>query len=168
MTALAYSYSHVASAGAIEPVIRLSQLDATGGSLTLNDWARRAQQQAPIEIAEPALAKLDQLRRLGPDWDSYGASQPSSLSLSMARAIVLAMVRHFVVKGVPTEVMPIADGGVQLEWRGKSGELALNAAPDGSWSYLLIERDGDERVYTERYGLQDAEAVALVANFLGQ
>jgi hypothetical protein len=62
--------------------------------------------------------------------------------------------------------MPIADGGIQLEWQGRSGALAINAAPDGSWSYLLTERGSDGRTFDERYGLSDVEAEALVVSFL--
>jgi hypothetical protein len=43
---------------------------------------------------------------------------------------------------------------------------AVNAAPDGSWSYLLIERGSDGRTFEERYGLNDDEAERLVISFL--
>jgi len=59
--------------------------------------------------------------------------------------------------------MPIADGGVALEWRYGSVELGLNACPDGDWSYLLVERDISGRRSTEGYDLSDDDALALVA-----
>jgi hypothetical protein len=46
--------------------------------------------------------------------------------------------------------------------------VALNAAPDGSWSYLLIEHESGERAYAERYGLNDDEAMALAIGYLSQ
>ncbi len=124
-------------------------------------------QQGPA-ILRPALKKLAQIEALGPDWDGYGGLPSSARSLTMARTIMLRMVAEFDGRGVPAEVMPIADGGVQLEWQGQSGVLALNAAPDGSWSYLLIERGPDGRASTERYGLLDDEAEALTTAFLGR
>jgi hypothetical protein len=119
-------------------------------------------------ILRPALKKLAQIEALGPDWDGYGGLPPSARSLAMAQTIMVRMVAEFDRRGVPTEVMPIADGGVQVEWQGQSGVLALNAAPDGSWSYLLIEHGPDGRVFTERYGLRDAEAEALTVAFLSR
>ena len=50
----------------------------------------------------------------------------------MAKSIVVRMATKFEARGVPAEMMPIADGRIQLEWPGRSGTLALNAAPDGS------------------------------------
>ena len=118
------------------------------------------------ELPEATRARLAELGRLETDWDSYGASPVSLRSLTMAERMMLQMVAKFDVRGAPTEVMPIADGGVQMEWRGRTGDLALNAAPDGSWSYLLIEHGPEGRAYRERYGLDDAEAVSLVVSFL--
>jgi hypothetical protein len=83
-------------------------------------------------MLRPALKKLADLEALEQDWDSYGALRPSAPSLTIARSIMLRMVKRFGERGIPGEVMPIADGGVQLEWQGGSGTLALNVAPDAS------------------------------------
>ena len=120
------------------------------------------------ELPESVHERLAELSMLEADWDSYGASPPSPRALAMAQSVIARMAAHFDATGIPTDLMPIADGGVQVEWRGRSRELALNAAPDGSWSYLLVERESGERTYTERYGLGDDEAVALAARFLSQ
>jgi hypothetical protein len=63
--------------------------------------------------------------------------------------------------------MPIADGGVALEWRSPRLELALNACPEGGWSSLLVERGEGGRRATERYDLSDAEALALIFRVIG-
>ena len=116
----------------------------------------------------PTLKRLAQLETLEHDWDSYGGLPPCARSLTMAQSIMVRMTKRFGERGVPAEVMPIADGGIQLEWQGPSGALAVNAAPDESWSYLLIERGPDGRTFEERYGLSDAEAEALVISFLSR
>jgi hypothetical protein len=116
-------------------------------------------------IVRPALQRLAQLEVLEHDWDSYGGLPPCARSLTMARSMMVRMAKRFEQHGVPSEVMPIADGGIQLEWQGRSGALAVNAAPDGSWSYLLIERGPDGRTFEERYGLNDVEAEALIVSF---
>jgi hypothetical protein len=119
-------------------------------------------------VLRPTLKRLAQLEALERDWDSYGGLPPCARSLTMAQSIMVRMAKRFEERGVPAEVMPIADGGIQLEWQGRSGALALNAAPDGSWSYLLIEQGPDGRTFNERYGLNDAEAEALVTTFLSR
>ncbi|MFN8632365.1 MAG: hypothetical protein U0893_00815 [Chloroflexota bacterium] len=70
-------------------------------------------------------------------------------------------------KGVPHEIMPIADGGISLEWRYPVIELGMNACPEGGWSYLLVERDEKGRHYTEGYDLSDDDALALVFQSMG-
>jgi len=120
------------------------------------------------KMPDATRARLGELSHLEADWDSYGALPVSARSLTMAARIIEQMVAQFEARGVPTDVMPIADGGVQMEWRGRTCELALNAAPDGSWSYLLIERKPEGRAYRERYGLDDAEAVELAVDFLSR
>lgn len=117
-------------------------------------------------VLRPALQRLAQLEALEHDWDSYGGLPPCARSLTMAQAIMLRMAKRFGEHAVPAEVMPIADGGIQLEWQGRSGALVLNAAPDGSWSYLLIERGPDGRTFDERYGLKDVEAEDVIVSLL--
>src|SRR5688500_6555113 len=109
-------------------------------------------------VLRPALKRLAQLEALEHEWDSYGGMPPSSRSHTMAQSMMVRMAKRCEERGVPAEVMPIADGGVQLEWQGSSGALAVNAAPDGSWSYLLIERGPDGRTFEEGYGLNDHES----------
>lgn len=75
-------------------------------------------------------------------------------------------VRRFDEDGAPLEIMPIADGGIQLEWAGAGGELGLNAAPDGTWSYLLTLQGPRGRTFEEAYGLADADALALIRRVL--
>jgi hypothetical protein len=117
-------------------------------------------------VLRPTLRRLAQLESLEHDWDRYGGLPPCARSIQMAQSIMVRMAKRFEERGVPSEVMPIADGGIQLEWQGRSGALAMNAAPDGSWSYLLIERGPDGRTFEERYGLNDDEAERLVISFL--
>ena len=119
-------------------------------------------------VLRPALKRLAELEALEHDWDSYGGLPPSARSLGMAQSIMVRMAKRFRERGVPAEVMPIADGGIQLEWQGGSGALAVNAAPDGSWSYLLIERGPEGRPFEERYGLDDDEAEGLILSFMSR
>jgi len=113
------------------------------------------------------MERLAELARLERDWDSYGGYPPSPRAVSMAKAMVERMAGRFDEAGIPREIMPTADGGIQLEWRGTVDELALNAAPDGTWSYLLIGHGPEGRTFEEAYGLPEADALALIFRVLG-
>ena len=41
---------------------------------------------------------------------------------------------------LPWATAPLADGGVQFEWRGPGGAIEVEIAPDGRLGYL-VERD---------------------------
>ena len=64
-------------------------------------------------VLRPALKRLADLEALEDDWDSYGGLPPSARSLVMAQSIMVRMAKRFGERGVPAEVMPIADGGIQ-------------------------------------------------------
>jgi hypothetical protein len=46
-------------------------------------------------------------------------------------------------------------------------ELELDASPDGCLSYLLSRNGPDGRTFEEKYGLANADAVALICRVLG-
>jgi hypothetical protein len=170
-SAIAASYDHVASRSVIEPVLRLYRVAGPGTSLELSAWeVRRSIGLHAPEVLRPAMERLAELAVLEEDWDSYGGFPPSLVALAKAEAMMRTVVERFggaVEDAVPGAIMPIADGGIQLEWRGADVELALNAAPDGTWSYLLIRHGPEGRTFEEAYGLTDADALALVFRVLG-
>lgn len=114
----------------------------------------------------PALQRLDELSRLAPDWDSYGALPPSVTALDTAESIMRQVVEQlgdsFGERAAPYTVMPIADGGLQLEWRGPTTELEFDIGPEGAFSYLLIEHPNGVRRFAEGAGLSRAAAFTLI------
>ena len=106
--------------------------------------------------------RLAELGRLEADWDSYGALQVAPRALAAGGAIISLAIAQTGDRGVPRDIMPIADGGIALEWRSPGVELGLNACPEGGWTALLVERGEGGRRATERYDLSDAEALALI------
>jgi hypothetical protein len=111
--------------------------------------------------------RLAELSQLEADWDSYGALRVSPEAIAAAGVIISQVIARAGERGVPQDIMPIADGGVALEWRSPRLELALNACPEGGWSSLLVERGEGGRRATERYDLSDAEALALIFRVIG-
>ena len=106
--------------------------------------------------------RLAELGRLEADWDSYGALRVAPRALAAAGTIISLAIAQTGGRGAPRDIMPIADGGIALEWRSPGLELALNACPEGGWTALLVERGEGGRRATERYDLSDAEALALI------
>jgi hypothetical protein len=113
----------------------------------------------------PAFARIRGIAGLAENWDSYGASPPSRDALAQARW-VLGTLRHRFpgLKGrlSPVEVAPLADGGVQLEWERRGGTLELEINPDGTFSYLHIGGNGEERKFVEKDRADLDEVLFLV------
>lgn len=103
---------------------------------------------------------LDELARLPADWDSYGAVPPTAVAMSSAHGLLSSLAEQYAgaadERALPWATAPLADGGVQFEWRGPGGAIEVEIGPDGRLAYL-IERDGRTvgRSTTETVGVGD-------------
>lgn len=92
----------------------------------------------------PAREALDELARLAENWDSYGASPPTAVAISTAHGLLATVAERYAEaadeNALPWATAPLADGGVQFEWRGPGGLIEVEIGPDGSLAYL-VERD---------------------------
>lgn len=91
--------------------------------------------------------RLRQLSALAPDWDSYGAKPVSDKAIRATHQL-LSTIRDPLGTLLgdqiqPFAIAPLADGGLQLEWRGPKGTLEVDIAPDGKLGYLLVEGQKD-------------------------
>ncbi len=120
---------------------------------------------------EPSYERLRELLTLESDWDGNGAHRPTRLAVLSAAELIAAVwdtVRSVhAAKSQPYEIMPIADGGLQVEWRGTSERVDLNVGPDGSTSFLHVAGHGDGRTYREGDDLPFVEAIRLVKQVVG-
>jgi hypothetical protein len=109
---------------------------------------------------EHLLGRLADLERLVPNWDSDGALPVSRRHANRAQAFLTRVMGPM---SVEPEVVPFADGGVQLEWRfGNGGRLDFvtdEEEPDG---VVLFEVAG------ELSTVPAAQAVDEVRSRLGQ
>ncbi len=100
-----------------------------------------------------ALRKIDELKNLPEDWDSYGANTISADAIAKAKSVVTSVMKAFggFIGNVVqlTDVIPIADGGVQLEWVGPHAELEVEISPSGVIGLLYISISEDRRYYEE-------------------
>lgn len=122
-------------------------------------------------VLRPTLKRLAQLEALEPDWDSYGALPLTSIALARADALVRKVVDVYGEsvggRAAPYTVMPIADGGVSIEWRGVGADLELDIGPSGGLSYLLITKGDGGRQFDEGSDLPEDQVLDLVRHILG-
>jgi hypothetical protein len=89
---------------------------------------------------------LDELARLSDDWDSYGAAAPTAVAISAAHGLLASIAERWVhltdEHALPWAIAPLADGGVQLEWRGPGGAIEVEVGPDGRFDYLIEPSEG--------------------------
>ena len=113
------------------------------------------------------MRKLDELQNLPEDWDSYGADPISPNAIAKAKSIIISVTSSF---GIAigdvvqlTDVIPIADGGVQLEWVGPHAELEIEISPNGNIGLLYISGSGDRRKYEESEDNSLNDVYAMIA-----
>lgn len=125
----------------------------------------------PKSTIEPSFERLEELSRLETDWDGYGGQSPTGKAVASAARLMAAAWDRCTGSDPgqcqPYEIMPITDGGLQLEWRGESQRLNLNVGPDGAISFLHITGRGDARIYREGDDLPFGEALRLVMQVVG-
>jgi hypothetical protein len=90
---------------------------------------------------------------LGRDWDSYGAEPISNDAIEGAQLLLSAVASQAEYKlgrrVKPFAVAPLADGGVQLEWRGVEYTIEVEVTPDGRCGYLVVAGESDELTSVE-------------------
>jgi len=115
---------------------------------------------------EPTFERLEELTSLESDWDGHDGRPPSSQAVALAACLVAGAWDRFGAQYgdpvQPYEIMPIADGGLQIEWHGADERLHLNVGPDGRISFLHVAGQGDARTYREGDDLPRPDAFALL------
>jgi hypothetical protein len=97
-----------------------------------------------LNLLAVARGRLDAVAQLPDDWDSYGAVRPNLRAISTGHDLLTTLWRRLAdavpEDGVPWMIAPLADGGVQLEWRGPVGAIEVEIGPTGRLNFL-VERD---------------------------
>lgn len=91
-----------------------------------------------------ALRRLDDMRKLKKNWNSYGAEAPNALALRNARTFLEAADTYGLL---PYRVAPTSMEGVCFTWRlpGGDREVALEFYNSGK-SYALLADDSTEEM----------------------
>lgn len=118
-----------------------------------------------------AVARIEGLRALRPNWDSYGAENPSPETINTAYTVLgelsVLAERHGTPLPQP-EVGPGAKGTIQFEWDidGKGFELEISVADGGPIFACLICPDEDPTTWEEEQFRSDVEKQSCVQTFL--
>jgi hypothetical protein len=106
----------------------------------------------------PALSRIVVMANLSPNWDGEDAEPPTAEAVAAACFLIEAVADHRQREGhngvPPTTSSPIPDGGLQIEWRGPTARIDVQANPDGSLGYLVKWDSG----LAARYEKGDARA----------
>lgn len=117
-----------------------------------------------------AFERLGELSRLGEDWDGYGGHPPSAVSVATASQMIVAVAQRLGdllgTGATPHTVMPVADGGIIVEWRADRISVHLDVAGDGNLGHLIDDRRGPERRFEEADNLALDAAPSLVERAL--
>lgn len=73
--------------------------------------------------------RLGHLMDLAPNWNSYGAKE---VTPQAAQETVMVLSQVMFPETIPPAMVPMASGGVQLEWHDKGIDLEIYIAADGS------------------------------------
>ncbi|MEA2510677.1 MAG: hypothetical protein QOJ59_164 [Thermomicrobiales bacterium] len=102
-----------------------------------------------------AFDRLRKIAALEPNWNSYRAKTLTPVAVAQAHTLVLvaakALERPNPDTAIPWAIAPLADGGVQLEWRNGNGAVEVEITPDGKMEYLV------EYNRAEGFGYEEGE-----------
>lgn len=115
-------------------------------------WQAHLRTQLSTVVVGPAHKKLRELRALPVDWDSYGAPRIHYHAIERARQLIDATASWALAYGdrvKPYAVVPVADGGVQVEWTGANQRIEVQISPSGTMSYLVVKESPGGPTYRE-------------------
>lgn len=117
-------------------------VDLSTGEVTVagNDNVEASPSLPAVSIVTKAGEAIDELTRLAPGWDGYSGVAVLSQVADHARDFLGAIGAY--TKLVP-DVVPLADGGLQLEWFVGDYEVEVEISPDcGTHLFFECKHDG--------------------------
>ena len=114
---------------------------AAHGHVFISTWVVKPAPIPPIEtLADRSRAAIDELTKLDPGWDGYDGSPVLPRVARHALRLLEVIGAHTQI--VP-DVVPLSNGGLQLEWYVGIHEIEVEIAPDCA-TRLHRECTGDE------------------------
>jgi hypothetical protein len=100
------------------------------------DWPRE-REEVTISVSRETseqpwfgatMERLQRLVALGPNWNGYGEARPHAASIKRAVAVLDAVA----YRGPTPDMVPLADGGVQIEWHIADDSIEIVVPPRGA------------------------------------
>lgn len=80
--------------------------------------------------------KLEELSKLGNNWDSYGSEPITKAALDKAQLLLGALSG---IQAIEPFVCPCSNGGLQLEWHRNGYDLEIEISPNGEVSEVFCD-----------------------------
>jgi hypothetical protein len=128
----------------------------------------------PVRIPDmkPIYDRLVELARLDEDWDGNNGVPPSGLAVAEASRLIGLVLQSLSQsvgrKAAPYSLMPIADGGLVIEWRVDSMSVHIDVSGDGHVGYVVDDKRGDERAFNEGDDITLEAAIEIIARVVGK
>lgn len=136
---------------------------------TLEDrLARMARGQHLLATARET---LDEIAQLEDDWDSYGGLRPTGAAVSAAHVLLGLLwerLEYLVdAQTAPWATAPLANGGVQFEWRDADRAIEVEIDPRGALNYLIERSEQTVQRSDPRTGASMIEVLQSILSVLG-
>lgn len=93
----------------------------------------------PLFMARPEFAEslrtISGLAQMPENWDTYGSPRIQRLAIQQAVEVLVASQTK--CPAAP-RIVPVAGGGLQIEWEMDARELEIEVLPDGSIETLMV------------------------------
>jgi hypothetical protein len=124
-------------------------------------WAQRAPVRT-VDWREVITARLAELERLAPGWDSEGALPVGRRHANLVMHFLVRLAAGGVTPLPLPDVVPLADGGVQLEWHIAPGRRIDFVSDEESDPMVLTQHDPDTFIETPARSVYMPELRALL------
>ena len=125
-----------------------------------------ADRALPPDFLLPSFERISELARLPGNWDGVGAAPPTAMAVANGLTLIVASAeaatREAGASVAPWTSAPIADGGLQVEWKGNRARIEVQVAPEGSYGFLAKWGQGDEAHYSEDEDVALTDMVKLI------
>ena len=100
-----------------------------------------------------SLDRLNEIMSLQANWNSYGAEKISEAAVGVASDLIHTVQERFFSKYgeriIPSEIVPLDDGGVQIAWQSPGSEIEIEIGPSNEFGFLVVEEKADGRNFFE-------------------
>ena len=123
--------------------------------------------QAADKVNQESLIELEELRSLGPNWDSYGGEPPTAQALisgeNLLQSAQMILGKYVGSRLEPEYIAPRADGGIQIEWGHRPAKVSVSVTPQGGFAYLAVSWENGVREPREKHAVSLDDVIQEIA-----